>query len=158
MTMKINTPAELRSACCLRLCYSDEQLAAHLPLTLTSLLAVPPDDALHCLAGLLPQAQRVEWAEASARRAKEYAANAANAANAADAAADAARAADTARAANTARAAWAAWAAAADAARAAARAARATATANAAARATADWAAEQRIAIRHAALLLGLPE
>src|SRR5690242_7796713 len=90
---KITTPAELRAACCLTLCYTDEQLAAHLPLTLTALLAVPPNDALYCLAGLLSQAQRIEWAEASARRAKEYAdaaANAAaNAANAADAAADA---------------------------------------------------------------------
>lgn len=113
--MKINTPTELRAACCLDLCYSDEQLAAHLPLTLTSLLAVPPSDALWCLAGLLSPSQRQEWAEACARRAKEYTA-------------------DDDAAAYAARAAYAAWAAA------------------------AAEVAEQRLAIRHAALLLGLLE
>ena len=101
--MKINTPTELRAACSICLCYTDEQLAAHLPLTLTSLLAAPPSDAIWCLVGLLSPPQRQEWADACARRAKEYAARAA------------------------------AWAADAR-------------------------DAEQRLAIRHAALLLGLPE
>ena len=163
--LKINTPTELRAACCLNLCYSDEQLAEHLPLTLTNLLAAPQADAIWCLAGLLPTPQRQEWAYACARRAKEYAAAAARAADAASAdddtasaadwAADAARAAARA-AVDAAVAAWAANAAArADDAAAAARAATSAAAA-------ADWvaarAAERRLAIRHAALLLELPE
>jgi len=75
------TPAELRKMCVLPICraYDDEHLAVLLaePDALATLLAIPPHDAIHVLAGVLPREQRVEWAQASALRAEKYAAAAA---------------------------------------------------------------------------------
>ena len=157
-TIQYNTPAEYRAASVLSLCYYDDQI---LPLCgrplLDALLSIPGADACWFLAGSLPVAQRVEWAAACARRAKEYARARADAADAADAAAAAyaAYAADAAAAAYAADAAYAA----ADAAYAAADAADAAAAAYAAAYAAyaaAARKAEYQISVRHGVLLLEL--
>jgi len=155
------TPAELRKMCALEICYNDAHLAGLLaePDVLTALLSIRRCDAVYVLAGVLPREQLIEWAQASARRAAEYAraarADAVWADAAARAADSAARAADSAaRAAAAARAADSAARAAARAAAAAARAADSAARA-AAADSAARAAAEYQITIRHAVQLLG---
>ena len=141
------TTDELRKMCVLSICddYDDDRLAELLaePDALTALLSIPRRDAVHVLAGVLPQQQRIEWAQASARRAAEYAAYAADAADAAYAA-DAAVHADADAAAYSAAAA-------------AVHAAGAAATAATADYCSADDArdAEYETAIRHAVQLLG---
>jgi len=152
------TTDELRKMCVLSICddYDDDRLAELLaePDALTALLSIPRRDAVHVLAGVLPQQQRIEWAQASARRAAEYAAYAADAADAAYAA-DAAVHADADAAAYSAAAA--AVHAAYSAAAAAVHAAGAAATAATADYCSADDArdAEYETAIRHAVQLLG---
>jgi hypothetical protein len=94
--IQYNTPEEYRAASTLTLCYTNKQI---LPLCgvplLDALLSITGQDACWFIAGALPKAKRVEWAEACARRAKEYAANAAAnsayyaASDASDAASDA---------------------------------------------------------------------
>jgi hypothetical protein len=156
----VKTVQDLRTASALKLCYTDEQIQAFIDRRdavgwAEALLELPPSDACWALAGWLSPERRVEWAQASARRAQEYAsaAWAAWAAAYADAAARAAWAADaTAHA-----AADAAWAAARAAAYADA-AARAAATYTAAVRYAAAYAdacrAEYGLSVRHGAMLL----
>jgi hypothetical protein len=72
------TAAELRDASVLRLCYGDEAIEEFIVHRdrcglLDALLALSGYDACWALASWLPKDLRVEWAHASARRAKEYA-------------------------------------------------------------------------------------
>jgi hypothetical protein len=143
----VKTVQDLRTASALKLCYTDEQIQAFIDRRdavgwAEALLELPPSDACWALAGWLSPERRVEWAQASARRAQEYA-SAAWAAWAADATAHAA--------------ADAAWAAARAAAYADA-AARAAATYTAAVRYAAAYAdacrAEYGLSVRHGAMLL----
>jgi len=82
---KPTTPAELRAICTLSICddYDDAQLAELLaePDVLSVLLILPRCEAIHVLAGVLPTPLCVEWAQACARRATEYAAASARAAD-----------------------------------------------------------------------------
>jgi hypothetical protein len=156
----MKTVQDLRAASVLKLCYPDDQIQAFIDhrdavgWTEALLELHRPNDACWALAGWLSPERRVEWAQASARRAQEYAARAARAARAAAYAAHAASAADAYAAADAAADAYAAAAHAADAAaHAAADAAAPAASASAAAAAHAR-ADEYRTAIRHGAMLL----
>jgi len=168
MTKPIPTTAhELCAACSLPLCYAADEIQPLLDRVPTEglesvLLSIEPHDAQYLLAGLLPQPARVEWAGASAARARAYADGAQGAADAADwasyAATYATRAADGVAAAATAgpaRPGIAHIATAGGATAAATYAAHAAAAATYAADAADARAAEHRIAIQHAIALLG---
>lgn len=75
---EIQSAASLRAASALPICYTDKQIEEFLTHCAAvgwrdALLALPPADACWVLAGLLPSEPRQQWADACARRAREYA-------------------------------------------------------------------------------------